>query len=250
MGEVIFGINPVRELLRSGLPIDKAYISKQKGPVSELARRLREQGVPVKECDDRRLDGICGSEGGQPANHQGIAVTMAAAEYSSLDDIFSAAESRGEAPLMVLLDGITDPHNMGAIIRSAEAMGAHGVVFGQRRSASLGGTVFKASSGAAAHICICRVGNLAATMDAVKQRDVWVCGADAGAKPCYSERMTGPLAICIGSEGEGLSRLVRERCDFLTGIPLAGKTASLNASCAASIMLYEAVRQRAQQGQG
>lgn len=245
MSDVIYGLNPVRELLRSGTPIDKAYVSKHKGPAAALAMQLREQGVPVKDCDDRRLDDICGKEDGQPANHQGIAVLAAAAEYSQPEDIFAAAEEQGRPPLIVLLDGITDPHNMGAIIRSAEAMGAHGIIFGQRRSASLGGTVFKASSGAAAHICVCRVGNLAATVDMLKKRNVWVCGADAGAKPCYMEKLTGPLAICIGSEGEGLSRLVREKCDFLAGIPLSGKTESLNASCAASILLYEAARQRA-----
>lgn len=245
MGDVIYGVNPVRELIRSGVPIDKAYVSKQKGAAAMLAHELHELGIPVTSCDDRRLQGICGSVDGQMANHQGIAVMTAATEYSSPDEIFAFAEAQRQPPLIVLLDGITDPHNMGAIIRSAEALGAHGVMFCQRRSASLNGTVFKASSGAAAHMCISRVGNLAAAVDALKQRGVWVCGADAGAPACYGEKMTGPLAICIGSEGEGLSRLVRQRCDFLTGVPLMGKTESLNASCAASILLYEAVRQRA-----
>ena len=207
--------------------------------------QLRDAGVPVIDCDDNRLDEMCRDDAGNTGNHQGIVAIVAAANYSSIADILAYAKKQGEDALIVLLDGITDPHNMGAIIRSAEALGAHGVVITQRRSAGLNATVFRASSGAAAHMRIARETNLVNTALALKQQGIWICGADAGEQTCGQANLKGPLAICIGAEGEGISRLMKERCDFLVGIPLKGKTESLNASCAASILLYEIMRQRA-----
>lgn len=244
MAEIIYGVNPVRELIRAGQAVEKVFLSKHKGPAAALAMKLRDAGVPVIDCDDKRLDSMCAAEDGTAGNHQGIAAVVAAAEYASVDDILAFARQSGQDAFIILLNGITDPHNFGAIIRSAEALGAHGVIIPTRRSTGLTATAFRASSGAAAHMRIARVSNLSATAEQLKQHGLWICGADAGEQDCFDANLTGPLALCIGAEGEGLSRLMRERCDFLVGIPLTGQTESLNASCAASILLYETARQR------
>lgn len=245
--DVVYGVNPVREALRAGLPIDRAYTCKASGHALPLIGEIKEKHrVPVIEIDAKRMQALCAEpEQGREANHQGIAVVLAAAAYQSVDDLLARAEERGEEPLLVLLDGITDPHNFGAILRSAEALGAHGVLIPKRRSASLSGTAFRASSGAAAHIGVARVSNLVSTMKELKEKGFWLAGTDALAPPAAASNLTGPLVLCIGSEGEGLSRLVRQTCDFMVGIPLSGQTQSLNASCAAAILLYEASRQRA-----
>ena len=242
--DLIFGINPVREALRAGLNAERIYISKTTGPAAALAMEWREKGCPVQTVDNRRMDQLCGLIDGKAANHQGIILMPAPLPYYEWEDLLAEAEAKGRPPLLVLLDGITDPHNLGAILRSAEAMGAHGVIVPKRRSVGLNMTAFRASSGAAAHIKVARVTNLRDTMEALKQRGFWLAGADAGQGDCRSADLKGPLVLCIGGEGQGLSRLVRESCDFLVGIPLLGKTESLNASCAAAVLLYEIMMQR------
>ena len=242
--ELVYGINPVREVLRAGMPVQRAYVCRAQGAVRPLVGELRARGVPVLEVDERRMQALCRSEEGREANHQGVAVQLAAAAYVTLDELFARAKARGEEPFLLLLDGVTDPHNFGAILRSAEAMGAHGVIVAKRRSAALGSAAFRASSGAAAHVGVARVSNLASTIDALKDRGLWVVGTEAGAKACNESNLKGPIVLCIGSEGDGLSRLTREKCDFCVGIPLTGRTQSLNASCAASVLIYEVMRQR------
>lgn len=242
--DLVYGINPVREVLRAGMPVERAYVCKAQGPVVPIVGELRSRGVPVLEVDERRMQSICHNETGREANHQGVAVQLSAAAYVEVDELFARASARQEDPFLVLLDGVTDPHNFGAILRSAEAMGAHGVIVAKRRSAGLNSAAFRASSGAAAHIGVARVSNLASTIDALKGRGLWVVGTDAQADVCYRSNLKGPIVLCIGSEGDGLSRLTREKCDFCIGIPLLGQVQSLNASCAASVLIYEVMRQR------
>lgn len=242
--ELIYGVNPVREALRADMPVERAYVCRMQGPVLPLIGELRARGVPVLEVDERRMQTLCRNEAGREANHQGVAVQLSAAAYVEVDELFRRAKARGEQPFLVLLDGVTDPHNFGAILRSAEAMGVHGVIVAKRRSASLNSAAFRASSGAAAHIGVARVSNLAAAIDALKARGLWVVGTDAQASACGKSNLKGPIALCIGSEGEGLSRLTREKCDFCVGVPLTGRVQSLNAACAASVLIYEVMRQR------
>ena len=244
--EVIYGVNPVKEAIRAGMEMERVYLSKKQGPAAALAMQLRDAGVPVIDANEQRMQHICAREDGREANHQGIAVVPAAASYCGVEDILSYAQERGETPLIVLLDGVTDPNNLGAIIRSTEALGAHGIILPKRRSAGLSAAAFRASAGAAAHCRIARVANLAAQIGELKKQGFWIAGTAAGAPSCWQTRLTGPLAICIGSEGEGLSRIVTEKCDFMVGIPLQGSVESLNAACAASILLYEIVRQRSE----
>ena len=181
--------------------------------------------------------------------HQGVIAQAAAHEYVSVADLLEVARARGEQPFLLLCDGLTDPHNLGAVIRSAETAGAHGVIIPKRRSVGLTATAAKASAGAIEHIGVARVTNLAATIDELKDAGVWVFGADAGGdKNLYEADFVGATAIVIGSEGSGLSRIVREKCDFIVSIPMKGRVNSLNASAAAAVLLYEAVRQRSQEG--
>ena len=228
--DVVYGINPVREVIRAGMPVERAYVSRSQGPVVPIVGELRARGVPVLEVDERRMQALCRSEAGREANHQGVAVQLSAAAYVEVDELLARAEARQEPPFLVLLDGVTDPHNFGAILRSAEAMGAHGVIVAKRRSAALNSAAFRASSGAAAHIGVARVSNLAFAIDKLKQRGLWAVGTDAQAEVCYQSNLKGPIVLCIGSEGEGLSRLTREKCDFCVGIPLSGQVQSLNPS--------------------
>ena len=240
---IIFGVNPVREALRADLPIDRAYVHNPAAAARELAGKLKARGVPVLEVGEHKLLSLCPQEHKKP-NHQGIVCRIAATEYVDLEEMMRLAMQTGEQPFFVLLDGITDPQNLGGIVRSAEAMGVHGVIIPKRRAAGMTAAAFRASSGAAAHIPICRVTNLAAAMDELKANGLWVLGAQSGAPDARKQNLSGGVVLCIGSEGAGLSRLTRDKCDALVGIPLAGKTASLNASCAASILIYEIQGQR------
>ena len=235
------GRNAVMELLRAGKTVDKLFVAPdQNGRMADIVALAKKSGTVVTQVDRRKLDAM--SETGV---HQGVIAQAAAHEYVEVEDILQAARDRGEQPLILICDGLTDPHNLGAVIRSAETAGAHGVIIPKRRSVGLTATAAKASAGAIEHIGVARVTNLAATIDSLKEQGVWVFGADAGGdKGLYDADFAGSTAIVIGSEGDGLSRIVRDKCDFIVSIPMKGKVNSLNASAAASVLLYEAVRQR------
>ena len=240
--EMIEGRNAVLEALRAGRALDKVYIARGETDkaLAHIAGLARERGVSVSDCDRIKLDAMSVTKA-----HQGVIAVCAVREYASLDDILALAESRGEEPFVVVCDEISDPHNLGAIIRSAECVGAHGVVIPKRRSAGLTAVVGKTSAGAAEHLPVARVANISAALQEPKDRGPWVHGAAAeGSSPMWETDLTGPLALVIGSEGEGLGRLVRERCDFLVSIPLRGKVGSLNASTAAAVLMYEVLRQK------
>ena len=233
------GRNAVTELLRAGHDCDKVFMAQgaRMGDIIALARRA---GVPVVECDRRKLDGMSPT-----GNHQGVIAQAAAHAYATLDELFARAEAAGEPPLFVICDGIADPHNLGAIIRSAETAGAHGVIIPKRRAAGLTAVAARASAGAIEHIPVHKAVNLPSLIDTLKARGVWLFGAEAdGTVGLYEADFAGPTAIVIGSEGEGISRLVREKCDFIVSIPMRGKVNSLNASNAAAVLLFEAVRRR------
>ena len=233
------GRNAVAEGRRAGQDCDKIWIAQgaRMGDIIALARKC---GVPVVECDRRKLDAMSAT-----GNHQGVIAQAAAHAYASLDDLFQNAQEKGEAPLFVICDGIEDPHNLGAIIRSAETAGAHGVIIPKRRAVGLTAVVARASAGALAHMPVHKTVNLAALLDTLKERGVWIFGAEAdGTVDLYDADFAGPTALVIGSEGEGISRLVRQKCDFIVSIPMRGKVNSLNASNAAAVLLFEAVRRR------
>lgn len=239
---VIEGRNAVIEALRAGTAIDKIYLAKgdTDSALGHIANTARANGVVVVNADRRKLD-----EMSRTHAHQGVIAVAAVREYASIEDIFQRAEEQGEAPLIVLCDELSDPHNLGAVIRTAECAGAHGVVIPKRRSAGLTAIVAKTSAGAVSHIPVARVPNLTALMKELQKRGVWIFGAEMnGTTSLYEADLKGSAAIVIGSEGSGMSRLVAETCDFTVSIPMKGKINSLNASAAAAILLYEAVRQR------
>ena len=239
---VIEGRNAVIEALRAGTAIDKIYLATgdTDSALGHIANTARANGVVVVNADRRKLD-----EMSRTHAHQGVIAVAAVREYASIEDIFQRAEEQGEAPLIVLCDELSDPHNLGAVIRTAECAGAHGVVIPKRRSAGLTAIVAKTSAGAVSHIPVARVPNLTALMKELQKRGVWIFGAEMnGTTSLYEADLKGPAAIVIGSEGSGMSRLVAETCDFTVSIPMKGKINSLNASAAAAILLYEAVRQR------
>ena len=239
---VIEGRNAVIEALRAGTAIDKIYLAKgdTDSALGHIANTARANGVVVVNAARRKLD-----EMSRTHAHQGVIAVAAVREYASIEDIFQRAEEQGEAPLIVLCDELSDPHNLGAVIRTAECAGAHGVVIPKRRSAGLTAIVAKTSAGAVSHIPVARVPNLTALMKELQKRGVWIFGAEMnGTTSLYEADLKGPAAIVIGSEGSGMSRLVAETCDFTVSIPMKGKINSLNASAAAAILLYEAVRQR------
>lgn len=236
------GRNAVQEALTSGRRIDKVFVADGSTDKSlgRLAAMAKDQGAVVVRVDRRKLDMMS-----QTHAHQGIIAQAAAHEYATIDDILENAESKGENPLIVLCDELSDPHNLGAILRSAECAGAHGVIIPKRRSVGLTATVAKASAGAIEYMPVARVNNMAAAMEELKSRGVWIYGTAAGgASSLYDTDLTGPMAIVIGNEGEGMSRLVADKCDFKVSIPMKGHIESLNASAAAAILLYEALRQR------
>ena len=236
------GKNAVMEALKAGRPLDKIYIAKgeQDKALRFIAQKGKAAGAVVSEVDRRKLDAMSVTHA-----HQGVIAVAAVREYSTVADILAIAEERGEAPLVVVCDEISDPHNLGAIIRTAECAGAHGVVIPKHRSAGITAVVEKTSAGAVEHMAVARVVNLAAALKELQEAGVWVFGTAAdGDSNLWEADLKSPAALVIGSEGTGMSRLTRESCDFLLSIPLRGKVSSLNASNAAAIVLYEAVRQR------
>ena len=236
------GRNALTEALKNGRTIDKVFIASGETDraLQRLAAQAKDAGAVVVPVDRRKLDAMSITRA-----HQGVIALAAAREYFSVDDILEEAASRGQAPLLVICDELTDPHNLGAIIRSAECAGAHGVIIPKRRSVGLTAVVAKASAGAVEYMKVARVTNINATIEELKQKGVWIFGTAAeGSIPMYKADLTVPAAIVIGSEGEGMSRLVQKNCDVTVHIPMKGHITSLNASAAASILLYEAVRQR------
>ena len=238
----IEGRNAVQEALRAGRPLDKVYIAKGEtdAALARIASLAREAGSVVVEVDRRKLDfmSVTGA-------HQGVVASAAVKEYSTIEDIFKIAEERGELPFIIVCDEVSDGHNLGAIIRTAEAAGAHGVVIPKRRSAGITAVISKTSAGAVEYMAVARVANITETLKELKKRGVWVYGTAAdGESKLWETDMTGATAIVIGSEGEGMSRLVSDTCDFRISIPMAGNVSSLNASASAAIVIYEAVRQR------
>ncbi len=239
---IIEGRNAVIEALRAGSSIDKIFIARGETDASlgHIASTAREKGIVVVESDRRKLDYMSRTK-----SHQGVIAVAAVREYASVDEILAIARDRGEQPLVVVCDEISDPHNLGAIIRTAECAGAHGVIIPKRRSAGLTAIVGKTSAGAVAHLPVARVPNITALLKELKEEGLWVFGADAsGDRTLYDADLKGAAAIVIGSEGDGMGRLVAEQCDFKVNIPMKGKINSLNASAAAAVLLYEAVRQR------
>ncbi len=236
------GRNALTEALRSGRTVDKVFIADgdtDRG-LQRLAAQAKEAGAVVVPVDRRRLDQMSLTHA-----HQGVIALAAVHEYATLEDILQTAADRGEAPLIVLCDELTDPHNLGAILRTAECAGAHGVVIPKRRSVNLNATVAKASAGAVEYMKVARVGNLNQAIGELKKQGIWVYGTAAeGASLLYQTDLTGPTAIVIGNEGDGISPLVRKNCDAMVNIPMVGKISSLNASAAAAVLLYEALRQR------
>ena len=240
--DLIEGRNAVNEAIRAGREIAKLFVARASN-VSALGRtisRAREPGLAVVTVDRRKLD-----EMSVTGSHQGVIAVAAVTSYASIDDILALAAERGEDPFVVVCDEISDVHNLGAIIRSAECAGAHGVVIPKRRSAGLTAVVDKTSAGAAEYLPVARVANIPAALEELKSRGLWVYGAAAeGSSPMWETDLTGPVCLVIGSEGEGLGRLVREKCDVLVSIPMRGHVSSLNASAAAAVLIYEVLRRR------
>lgn len=238
--DVIVGRNAVAEALRSGREIDRLLVARgASGSVAVLIAKARERGIPVKDVDNRKLEAMGG------AHHQGVIAVAACKEFSTLDDLFAVAEKKGESPFFVVCDELEDPHNLGAIVRTAEAAGAHGVIIPKRRSVGLTAAVYKASAGAIEYVPVARVTNINDAIRELKERGVWVYGLDMDGEPWCATDLTGAVALVVGSEGRGLGRLVKEQCDFVLSLPMAGRVNSLNASVACSLMLYETARQRA-----
>ena len=239
---IIEGRNAVIEALRAGTNIDKIFIMKGEvdSALGHIASTARSQGIVVADADKRKLDGMSRTHA-----HQGVIAVAAVREYATVEDILQRARDKGEPPLIVVCDELSDPHNLGAVIRTAECAGAHGVIIPKRRSAGLTAVVAKTSAGAVSHLPVARVANLPSLLKELKKEGLWIFGTAAnGSTSLYQADLKGPAAIVIGSEGDGMSRLVSETCDFLVSIPMKGKLNSLNASAAAAILLYEALRQR------
>ena len=239
-GHLLCGRNPIREALRAGRPVEKLLVASGdlSGAAHDIVQLAREAGAVVQRVDRSRLDQI------YPA-HQGMIAYVAAVEYSTVDEMLERAAQRGEEPLLVLLDGITDPHNLGAIVRTAECVGAHGVILPERRSAGLTPAAAKAAAGALNYMPVARVTNLNRTIDELKARGVWIVGASMDGVSAFSADLSGPMALVVGSEGEGISRLTLEKCDLRVAIPMKGHIDSLNASVAAGVLMYAIARARA-----
>ncbi len=239
--DVIPGRNPVSEAIRSGRPIDRILVARgeKSGAIVGILAKAREKQIPVKEADRTKLDFLSGG-----AAHQGIVALAAAKEYAEVEDIFAYAQERNEPPFIVVLDEIEDPHNLGAIIRTAECTGVHGVIVPKRRSAGLSYTVGKASAGAVEYMRVARVTNISKLLDELKERGVWVYGADMNGTDYRKCDMSGACALVVGNEGKGISRLVREKCDVIVSLPMKGHINSLNASVAAGVLMYAAAANR------
>ncbi|MDF1509179.1 23S rRNA (guanosine(2251)-2'-O)-methyltransferase RlmB [Robertmurraya sp. DFI.2.37] len=239
--DYIIGKNPVIEALKSDRDVNKVLIAEgsQKGQMQQVIGLAKEKNVMVQFVPKKKIDGLV--EG----NHQGVIAQVAAYQYAELDDLFSRAEKRNEAPFFLLLDEIEDPHNLGSIMRTADAVGAHGIIIPKRRAVGLTATVAKASTGAIEYIPVVRVTNMSRTIDELKERGVWIAGTDAKGKEDFREfDGTLPLGLVIGSEGKGMGRLIKDKCDFLIRLPMKGKVTSLNASVAAALLMYEVYRKR------
>ncbi len=239
--DVIFGRNPVMEAVKSGRAIESIVVARgsRSGAISAILAKARERGIVIKEVDPKKLDYMTGM-----AAHQGIAATASVKEYSTVEDILNTAKDRGEAPFIIILDEIEDPHNLGAIIRTAECAGVHGVIISQRRSAGLSFAAGKASAGAVEYMKVARVVNIPNVIDKLKENGLWVYGADMDGELYTHAPLTGPIAIVIGNEGKGIGPLVRKKCDGIVSLPMTGRISSLNASVAAGVLTYEIVRQR------
>ena len=236
---IICGRNPVTEALKSGAQLDTIYMNGNDGSLGIIRRLAREKGIVVKDADDKKLSRLSGG-----ASHQGVVAEGACGEYVSVEDILEVSRSKGTKPFIIICDEIEDPHNLGAIIRTAETSGADGVIIPKRRSASLNATVFKTSAGAASYVPVARVSNLASCIDTLKENGVWIYGTDASGSDYCETDLTGGCALVIGSEGFGISALIQKKCDFMIKLPMLGKINSLNASVAAGIFMYEVLRQR------
>lgn len=241
MSEQIEGRNAVLEAFRSGRCVDKLFILDgcQDGPVRTIAREARKKDTIINYVSKERLDQLS-----ETRAHQGVIAQVAAYEYSTVEEILAKAEEKGEPPFLVLLDNVEDPHNLGAIIRTANLAGAHGVIIPKRRSVGLTSTVAKTSAGALNYTPVAKVTNLVRTIEELKEKGIWFVCADMGGESMYRLNLTGPIGMIVGNEGEGVSRLVREVCDFTASIPMKGDIDSLNASVAAGVLAYEIVRQR------
>lgn len=239
--DIIAGRNPVSEAIRGNRPIDKILVARgeKSGAVVGILAKARDKQIPVKEVDRTKLDYISGG-----AVHQGILAFAAVKEYSTVEEILEYAQSLGEAPFLVVLDELEDPHNLGAIIRTAECAGVHGIIVPKRRSAGLSYTVGKASAGAVEYMRVARVTNIAALIEELKEKGIWVYGADMNGTDYEKCDFSGACAIVIGNEGKGISRLVREKCDVIVSLPMKGRINSLNASVAAGILMYKAMKDR------
>ena len=237
---VVAGRNPVSELLRSGRTVDKLYVAhgEREGSIVKIIAEARDMGIPVVEADKYKLESIAGT-----SNHQGVVAFATDYDYCDIDDIFAYAEEKGEKPFIIILDGIEDPHNLGSIIRSAVCAGAHGIIIPRRRAVSVTAAACKASAGAVEYAHIARVANIANAIARLKDEGLWIVGADMSGTAMTSARMEGALALVIGSEGDGIGRLVKEKCDFLVSIPMFGQIDSLNAAVAAAVLMFEKRRQ-------
>ena len=242
--DVLVGRNAVTEALKSGRGINKLWIASgdREGSVAEIAALAKERGIVMQYVERAKIESLAGGH-----RHQGVLAYVAPVPYAELDDILKAAEAKGEAPFLVLLDELEDPHNLGALLRTADATGVHGILIPKRRSVSLNATVAKTSAGAVEYVPVARIGNIAQTLKKLKEKGFWVAGADMdGEKAYYEADLTGPLVLVVGSEGRGMSRLTKEACDFIVSMPMVGRINSLNASVAGSILMYESMRQRLQ----
>lgn len=246
--DVLIGRNAVIEAIRSGRGINKLLIADgdKEGSVKEVISLAKEQGIVIQFVERSKIEGIAVG-----LRHQGVLAYVAPVAYSDLETILQAAETKGEAPFLLLLDELEDPHNLGALLRTADATGVHGVLIPKRRSVPLTATVAKTSAGAVEYVPVARIGNIAQTLRKLKDKGFWVAGADMdGSQNYYEADLTGPLVLVVGSEGHGMSRLTKEQCDFIVKMPMVGKINSLNASVAGSILMYESMRQRLQKKSG
>lgn len=240
MSEIIIGRNAVTEALKSDREIEKITIAKgAEGSVKQIVGKARDKKIPIYYSEKTRMDKM--SQGGA---HQGVIAVVSEYKYCEIEDILERARERGEAPFIIILDGLQDPHNLGAIMRTAECAGVHGIVIPKRRSVSVTETVAKTSAGALEYMLCAKVTNIANEIEKLKAHGIWIGACDMGEVPYYKQNLTGPIALVIGGEGTGISRLVREKCDFIVSIPMKGNITSLNASNAASILMYEIVKQR------
>ncbi|MBU3804256.1 MAG: 23S rRNA (guanosine(2251)-2'-O)-methyltransferase RlmB [Candidatus Cellulosilyticum pullistercoris] len=238
---ILFGRNAVMEALKGEREIDKILIQKgeKEGSVIKIISSAKAKSIVVLEVEKSKLDELTGRE-----KHQGVVAYVAAHEYVSVEEILEDAAEKGEQPFVLILDNIQDPHNLGAIIRTAHNAGVHGIIIPKRRAVGLTGTVAKSSAGALEYMKVAKVSNIVQTIRELKEKGLWIACADMDGKTLYEENLTGPIGIVVGSEGEGVSKLTKENCDYVVSVPMYGKVTSLNASVAASLMVYEVVRQR------